>query len=325
MGGRPPGESAALPTLLRTRRAPHHVPVGSIPKYRPDGPYLPWLAPLTRVPTGSAAANASSPHGKQSRCFCEQNSEASVSSYVRVLDHEFERPDAKEGIRSGKMCHGDRPTAPIPLLRRVSAIFMVVVRMFSGPHRLGDLHDEWQPHGLACGIIVFVEGYDLQLASKSPGFDFLSLAASSVRASRGEISWLAGGAPCGTWSAARYAGPPGPPPIRSRSGPWGLPNLTVSHARSIHIGNTLIARFVDLCRPVGKAGGFFLKEHPEDRGRGRDPYPSIWTRPPSSRSCSLNSGGRLSLSTRELWARPTRREPRWGASLGLALKRFWAR
>ena len=43
---------------------------------------------------------------------------------------------------------------------------------------------------------------------------------------------------------------------------------------SVYVGTALLVRFVDLCCAVGFCKGFFLIEHPEDRGC--QPYPSIW-------------------------------------------------
>ena len=104
---------------------------------------------------------------------------------------------------------GQGRCATVTALLRLSLFYVMYLLFLWSPYTcspalVDPVHDEWQRQGLACGIIVFVEGYDLQLASKhnllDSGFYHWLLA----RASRGEISWLAGGAPCGTWSAVLY-------------------------------------------------------------------------------------------------------------------------
>ena len=75
------------------------------------------------------------------------------------------------------------------------------------------------------------------------------------RAEHGQIHWLLGGRPCGAWPIARFSPHPGPPPVRTRSLPWGLPNLSETQARDVRVGTKLLLNFIKLCHAVAEGGG----------------------------------------------------------------------
>ena len=83
-----------------------------------------------------------------------------------------------------------------------------------------------------------------------------------------------GGAPCGSWSAARYANSNGPPPLRSSTFPWGLPSLSREHQRQVDEANVLMLGQWRILRAMHKDGATTSAEHPEDPRR--EPLPSFW-------------------------------------------------
>jgi hypothetical protein len=293
---------------------------------------LAWLAPFLftdlRAPLSTVlGATDACPEGLGA-CECDLGPEKAQDLFLRaelrgervklgaVLTPEADEPRARHReARPGTFVSEEIP-------RYISPRFLVAVHMFSGPRRPKDLHDEWQRLGSEQGYVVIVEDYDLQLASKhnllDDGFYFWLL----VRASRGEISWMAGGPPCGTWSVARYAGPPGPPPVRSRAYPWGLPNLSEKFMKSVFVGSALLVRFVDLCRAVALRGGLFLLEHPEDRGVA--PYPSVWDTPLVTELLKEFNGIAKSFDQGALGA-PSRKGTTLGGTLGAASPKAFER
>ena len=162
------------------------------------------------------------------------------------------------------------PGADLPAV--VSSSYIVAIHMFSGRRRIGDFHNCLCKRAAVLGLTIYVEDYDLSVHKRhdllsTDFFEWLK-----IRCEK-EVRILLGGPPCGTWSAARHLGPPGPPPIRSRTHPWGLPGLTGPQKRQCDDASLLLIRFVALCRIVASNGGSFLLEHPGDRG---PPFASIW-------------------------------------------------
>jgi hypothetical protein len=78
--------------------------------------------------------------------------------------------------------------------------------------------------------------------------------------------------PCATWSKARWA-PGGPPPVRDRDRPWGLPGLTTFWTMKVAEANALLLAAVLITKAVAMSGGSCTLEHPADPG---PPMPSIW-------------------------------------------------
>ena len=114
--------------------------------------------------------------------------------------------------------------------------------------------------------MVISEDYDLLNPEK---FEKLMTAARA-----GRFAGAHGGPPCGTWSASRYnQRQPGPPPVRSRRCPWGLPGLSRRLQQQVDVASDLLRATVQFLTAVVLAGGWYSLEHPEDRGY--DPFPSI--------------------------------------------------
>ena len=84
--------------------------------------------------------------------------------------------------------------------------------------------------------------------------------------------------PCNTFSRARHSHSQGPPPVRSRVFPMGLPWLFGRHKQQVELANRFIEIMVEGFQEAQAAGALYLGEHPEDLGRatsGEVPA-SIW-------------------------------------------------
>jgi len=153
----------------------------------------------------------------------------------------------------------------------------VAVHMFSGRRRSDDFHEFLQQLSWEFAFYVHIEDYDITIKEEFDLYDDKFYNKLLSRGSTGQIAVYLGGPPCNTWSLARYAGPPGPPPLRSRAYPWGLPHLSGSQKKLCQNHDILLLRHIELCKAVGRAGGLFLTEHPDDPG---PPYPSIFATSP---------------------------------------------
>eukprot|EP00972_Heterocapsa_arctica_P038694 5701617-Heterocapsa_arctica.AAC.1 len=133
------------------------------------------------------------------------------------------------------------------------------------------------------------------------------------RAQHGQIQWLLGGPPCGTWSIARFSPYPGPPPVRTRDQPWGFPNLTTGQAKSVRVGTALLMNFIELCYAVAACLGFYILEHPEDPGCA--PYPSIWATDPVRELLERTKGTTVGLHQSAFDVESARKAIRLGSNL----------
>ena len=80
------------------------------------------------------------------------------------------------------------------------------------------------------------------------------------------------GAPCSSWSVARNR-PGGPPPLRSREFPWGLPSLTKTQQKHTDEHSALLVHAWEIIADVAEGGGAAVAEHPRDPG---PPFCSSW-------------------------------------------------
>ena len=89
--------------------------------------------------------------------------------------------------------------------------------------------------------------------------------------SLGAIAFLHCGTPCNTFSAARKLDG-GPPPIRSKTYPLGLPQLSDLNQALVFLGNLFVLRTAEACLMVFLLGGDFSIENPL--------FSLIWDTPP---------------------------------------------
>ena len=86
--------------------------------------------------------------------------------------------------------------------------------------------------------------------------------------------------PCNTFSRATYSNKPGPPPLRSKEHPHGLPGLTDQQLRKVRIADKLITNTIRLAKSSSASGLPYIIEHPEDLGATPKGTPaSIWSLP----------------------------------------------
>ena len=77
----------------------------------------------------------------------------------------------------------------------------------------------------------------------------------------GAIFFAHFGTPCNTFSAARKEDG-GPPPLRSKEEPWGLPNLSDDNMALVFLGNLFLLRTIEAAKVIFAMGGNFSIENP---------------------------------------------------------------
>ena len=150
----------------------------------------------------------------------------------------------------------------------------VFLHMFSGLQRDKDL--EWYliRKGAAAGFRVIVESMDLAYGEQYDLADQQKVKAMQSKAAK--YSGAHNGSPCSTWSRVRYR-PGGPPPLRSREHPFGLPSNSNTQQKHCNVHNMLLRNSWSILLAISLAGGLVSNEHPADPMR--HPYPSTWVLP----------------------------------------------
>ena len=178
----------------------------------------------------------------------------------------------------------DMPAAPgIPRLPgEYTQPTLLVVHLFSGRRRTGDLHWHLQRLAPALGVRFIILSMDTANSSwwgdlwhTSPPWQMLCKCYAA-----GLVAFTMVGSPCETFSEARFTPPPPetqqrwPRPLRSRKWFFGLPDLTMKELRQVHAGtNFFLQRLTALGAHIAH-GGLFLSEHP---GIPADPErPTTW-------------------------------------------------
>ena len=96
------------------------------------------------------------------------------------------------------------------------------------------------------------------------------------KARAGQLVAAGGGPPCETFSAARFA-EGGPPPLRSHTCAFGLPNLPAKAARQVHVGTKLLEFLIEMLVTLALSGGCGFLEHPQYPTWIADRHPgSVW-------------------------------------------------
>jgi len=162
---------------------------------------------------------------------------------------------------------------------------LLVVHLFSGRRREGDLH--WQLQELAEGLKVNFVVLSMDTAV-SPWYGDLWHSSTAWRQLEqcyvhGLVALTMVGSPCETYSEARFTPPPPgeaakwPRPLRSMDWFYGLPDLTNRELKQVHTGTNF---WLQGLRALGchvTHGGLFLSEHP---GMPKDPErPTTWRAP----------------------------------------------
>ena len=154
------------------------------------------------------------------------------------------------------------------------------LHMFSGLRRPGDLEWYLVRLGAPVGIRVVVESMDYAYGQE---FDLSdgSVIDRLVHASRRKVySGGQNGSPCSTWSRVRFV-PGGPPPLRMRDSPWGIPSNTKTQQLHCDEHSRMWHGSMDVLEAIAQSGGLVVNEHPKDPGC--DPFPSTWHLPKMKR------------------------------------------
>ena len=172
----------------------------------------------------------------------------------------------------------DEWAAEVRRRRQEPGRVFVVIHVFSGPRRKGDVQQQLEEQAAKRKLEVLVLSLDLEV---HPTLDLASPQVMSVLvtiAEEGLIDAVIGGPPCATFSAARFVLiPGGPRPLRRRGEyEWGLPSewLTQAEQKRLEEANRLLVNFCTLAELVASRGGVFAMEHPAYPGK--EPYPSVW-------------------------------------------------
>ena len=156
---------------------------------------------------------------------------------------------------------------------------LVVVHVFCGRARPGDLLHRVAAHAAERGLRVLLLGVDLASDAAWDLGEHGTLHLLLAAAAEGLIDFLGGGPPCSTVSSVRHnLIPGGPRPLRGRVKYfWGFPWLTAAEKRRVALANHLWVGMLALCDRIVALGGGFFFEHPEDPGC--EPYPRFWAVP----------------------------------------------
>ena len=162
---------------------------------------------------------------------------------------------------------------------------LLVVHLFSGRRREGDLH--WQLQRLAPGLRVrfVILSMDTAVSTWYGDLWHTSPAWQALRKcyALGLVAITMVGSPCETYSEARFTPPPPdeatrwPRPLRSSDWFFGLPDLTNKELRQVHAGTNFFLQGLQALGAHIVHGGLFLSEHP---GMPQDPQrPTTWRAP----------------------------------------------
>lgn len=177
-----------------------------------------------------------------------------------------------EGTADGKSV--EEWLSHIKNLRGQDERTFVVLLLFSGERRAGDIQEHLEREAAFHGIKIEVMSVDLANdvrwdLSNPDTFNLLMEAAEWL------IDATGGGPPCSTTSRARFNSKcPGPRPVRFRHQFWGRTDLNKWEFLRVAEANVLYLNSMALMERVASRKGVHFWEHPMDPGA--DPYPSIW-------------------------------------------------
>jgi hypothetical protein len=136
-----------------------------------------------------------------------------------------------------------------------------VLYLFAGVSRPGDVR-----HNVESKDDYVVEEFDICQGNEfdlSCGIVFRKLI-QDVKA--GIYTAILASPPCSTWSRERHANRKGPPAVRSKEWPLGLPWLKGKLAAAVPGANLLLDRTIELSFAHQESQGTFNIEHPENLG-----------------------------------------------------------
>ena len=158
-----------------------------------------------------------------------------------------------------------------------------IIYLCSGPQRQGDFaHWIREISGTETYVVNIDKlrgGYEHDLSSQTVFEQLKALAG------KRECVGVLASIPCGTWSPARFI-PPGPPPLRDRSNPSGIPDSKGNLHLAVQQANAIARNVIAITDIAANHGAQFIFENPVDRGEGsqfaiagREQHAPLWRLP----------------------------------------------
>ena len=203
---------------------------------------------------------------------CAEARMGQYGGWLRWLDHVVSDAGPQDGFEDefSSLAEAASRAPELPRIAPRLPLFCLFI-LFSGVRRPGDLQEAWEAVAHERGAIGIVVAVDIRHGREFDLRDPDRRRALLLRVAA-EADALQAAPPCSTWSVARSR-PGGPPPLRSRSSPWGLSGLSRKSQKHVDEHSDLLRFSWDSAEALGRAGGFNLIEHPADPG---PPHPSSW-------------------------------------------------
>ena len=210
----------------------------------------------------------------------------------------------------------NQPEIPAGIQVKPVKVFRFL-NLFAGHRRQHDLEHYLRLGGAKRGWLVLVKNVDLGYGEQHDLGSETVMRSLLIQIEMGLYDGLHTQPPCSSWSAVRWR-PDGPPPVRSRDRPWGLPGLSKKLTNLVTLHSILMKNSGRAISAMSEAGGTISKEHPAARGYA--PFPSIFATAYWKELCR-KAGLRHTTFPQCMLGAPTKKMTTI-ASKGLAMKRF---
>lgn len=175
------------------------------------------------------------------------------------------------------------PTEPV--VRSFLPQELIVLHLFSGRRRSGDLQSKLEELSIPAGTILTVASVDVAIDAKRCNLADPRQQAMWYRfIAAGSVAGVFGGPPCETWSIARFQSAPAHMkrprrPLRTRHNLWGLLDISMKERAQTEMGNMLMLFNLRAVILQAVTGGFGFLEHPANPhslGTSSKEAPAIW-------------------------------------------------
>ena len=156
----------------------------------------------------------------------------------------------------------DTVTCGTEVPRTIFVRTVVILHLFSGIRRHGDLQQHLERADFIDGIQVLVISLDIAISKHGNILDDEVIEWWKAQIRAGYCFGGLAGPPCETWSAARLLDE-GPPALRSPEWPWGMPQVTAKFHEQLRVGSALLIAALAIAAELLIAGGCFCTRTPE--------------------------------------------------------------
>jgi hypothetical protein len=159
--------------------------------------------------------------------------------------------------------------------RRIRKPIIVILHMFPGPRRHGDLQAQIEEMNTGADCIIVTlsmdidVGADHEIQASQKAAQFWS-----DRIMSGQVQGAVVGTPCDTWSGAHQPDN-GPRPLRTEDQRWGRRNLTKRENDQVSTANHQLMASLSIIMCLTRMGGFAILEHPAI-AQWQQQAPNIW-------------------------------------------------